>query len=470
MSARATSGWLALAVSLGCGPAAGPALPPPTIDAEIEPSAGEDDEARFGAGDADAERCFTRAAASTTGCEPKDGCVTRCRTNDIDACADLADTLSAEEPVCAEKIRELACEIDHPRSCAALAEQLLGRAQQPATRIRELLDKACEGGVAKACTRLAKLEDARLGRRDANVSKLFERGCELGDGEACYAAATLRVGLGRLDAHREKLLERGCDLGHDAACLTLGRALVFSLTAGGVDPARGERLLAGLCEGASVSSAEACFVLAQVLEARNPSAGATFNQKACDKGHFNACTSIVSAHYTAARYPEAIALSTKLIASEPAHWLPRYTRGLSLLDTGQHAAAVKDLEVLCPARRDWPHCELWLYAARERSGQDGKTPLAKAFRDIDQVAWPAPVFRHFLGKSSAAQVLAAAKDKEAQKQLEQECEAFYYVGQQLLIGGKTAQAKSMFEKSVATQITSFIEYAGSKAELSMLTP
>lgn len=463
-------GLALLNAALGCGPTVAPALPPPAIDAVIEPSAGENDEARFGAGDADAERCLTRAAASPTGCEPEDTCVTRCRTNDLDACADLADGLFAKEPVCAEKIRELACNVDHPRSCAALAEQLLGRDQQPATRIRQLLDRACQGGVAKACTRLAGLEDARLGRRDANVSKLLERGCELGDGEACFTAATLRIGVGRLDAHREKLLERGCDLGHDAACLTLGRALVFSLTAGGVDPARGERLLSGLCDGTSASAGEACFILAQVLESRSPNAGTTFNQRACDKGNFNACTSIVSAHYTSARYAEAIALSTKLIASQPTHWLPRYTRGMSLLDTGQHGEAVKDLEVLCPARRDWPHCELWLYAARERAGQDGKPLLDKGFRDFDQVAWPAPVFRHFLGKLSAAQVLAAAKDKDAQKQLEQQCEAYYYVGQQLLIEGKTERAKAMFQKSVATQITNFIEYAGAKAELAMLTP
>ncbi len=464
---------LTLGLWLGCG-SPPPPVPPPAAPDAIEPSGGLEAETLFGAGNTDAERCFERAAAveaKTPACAPSDECVSRCRTHDFDACAELASALEQAQPACAETLGALTCGAEHPRSCAQLALLLLSRKVRDETRIRKLLDQGCAGGVPRACSRLAALRLEREGAYDAEALQLFERACELGEGGACFEAAAHRQRThGWYDAESDKLLERGCDLGHEGACMQLGQRLWQRSITGSPERARAEQLLGGVCDGVSPDAGEACFTMAQSMAAVDPKASEAFNEKACQKGHFNACASTVSDHYSDGRYAEAIALSSKLIQESPDHWLPRYTRGMSLFDTGKHAEAAADLALLCSARADWPHCELWLYAARERSQQDGVTGLAEASKKVDLKAWPGPVFRFFLGKLSAQALLALAKDKDPQKQLEQECEAYYYVGQQLLIQGKAKQAKPMFEKAVATQVTNFVEYGSAKAELALLSP
>ena len=49
-----------------------------------------------------------------------------------------------------------------------------------------------------------------------------------------------------------------------------------------------------------------------------------------------------------------------------------------------------------------------------------------------------------------------------------QCEAYFYVGQYLLIQGKRSEAVAMFQRDVATGLTGFIEYNAAKAELARL--
>jgi hypothetical protein len=48
----------------------------------------------------------------------------------------------------------------------------------------------------------------------------------------------------------------------------------------------------------------------------------------------------------------------------------------------------------------------------------------------------------------------------------QKCEAFYFLGEKDLISGNPAEARQHFEESVKTNVTTYIEYDMSKAELS----
>jgi len=144
----------------------------------------------------------------------------------------------------------------------------------------------------------------------------------------------------------------------------------------------------------------------------------------------------------------------------------RNARGLSLFDLGRYAEAAEDLAVLAELRPDWPYGQLWLYIARARSGQDGATELRRWLSSQDAGQWPLPVARMFLGALSPARLLRAARDDDARKQLEQECEAYYYLSQREQIAGRRAQARRWLDKTIATGVTDFIEYASAKAELS----
>jgi TPR repeat protein len=299
--------------------------------------------------------------------------------------------------------------------------------------------------------------------------RLLEKGCNEGDAEGCRRAAALHEGPERI-----ALVRKACNLGDPAACVDLARSLYFGI---GVvrDPQQAQQLLQQVCSvDTDEDGGEGCFLLAQLLSAQGAGAAAAqidaLYQRACDKEHFDACIKVVNLHYVNADYDKAVELSTKLITDNGSHWLPRYTRGMSLFDLGRFAEAEPDLEQLCALRPEWVYCELWLYAARERAGKDGDAGLQAAAKNVDLTHWPGPVVTFFLGNKGEAQLLREAKSPDRQKELEQLCEAYFYVGQKLLTRGNPTKAMAMFQKAVDTGITNFVEYASARAELARRTP
>ncbi len=163
-----------------------------------------------------------------------------------------------------------------------------------------------------------------------------------------------------------------------------------------------------------------------------------------------------------------MALTSKVGAKLPNNWLIRFSRGMSLFNLGRFAEAEPELVELCRLRSDWIHCQLWLYAARERASRDGRTGLREVLPNLDRNQWPVPVLHFFLGKLSAARLLAEAKHHNRQTELEQLCEANYYIAQQHMIGGRKRQAAKRFKRAVDTGISNFVEYSGAQAELATM--
>ena len=64
--------------------------------------------------------------------------------------------------------------------------------------------------------------------------------------------------------------------------------------------------------------------------------------------------------------------------------------------------------------------------------------------------------------------LAQAAQGTASRVIEQQCEAYYYVGITRLLAGDTAAAKEFFQKCLATNLTTFFEFFFARAELARL--
>jgi len=56
----------------------------------------------------------------------------------------------------------------------------------------------------------------------------------------------------------------------------------------------------------------------------------------------------------------------------------------------------------------------------------------------------------------------------SRQRAEQECEAYFYLGQYHVIMGNLGEARRMFQLSVDTGVTNFIEYTASEVELNRL--
>ena len=144
-------------------------------------------------------------------------------------------------------------------------------------------------------------------------------------------------------------------------------------------------------------------------------------------------------------------------------------RGNAHFYLGDFGVAARDFETLADDKPSDAYRMIWLYLAQARSGAGDVSALTERAGRIKTGAWPGPVIEMLLGESTPAVVLDAARQVALDKRAEQECEAYFYLGQYHLIAGNIGEAQRMFQLSVDTGVTNFIEYTGSEAELKRLT-
>ncbi len=490
--------WVAATSAAACGPAQGsaaietPSVTPPAIEVSGEgDGSGGRQAAPIGEGDEHAQRCFAAARAQEG--MPQDvarwcaaggpaACEAACREGGLTACSELAYSLAAElgDTACATKLWQLTCDRDGLSACLRLAAQLITIGASPATvaQAQTLLEKSCEGGWAAGCIALGRFHlPGGAGRADGDLAvKALEKGCDQGNAESCALASTQLSSSGKR-ADRERAVrrqEQACGLGHARSCVAFATALTLGIVVPR-DPQRATQILGQLCQLDGVDDeGAACAQLAMQQQAANgghssPQVEALL-ARACDQGNLSTCSQVAATHYNAGRFSEAAALTSKLVTKLPDDWLTRFAGGMSLFNLGRFDEAEPQLVELCRLRADWVHCQLWLYAARERGGRDGKAGLRKALPGLDRNHWPVPVLHFFLGKLSAPRLLAEAKHHDRPIELERLCEANYYIGQQHMIRGRKRQAAKLFKRAVDTGISNFVEYTGAKAELATLQP
>ena len=105
---------------------------------------------------------------------------------------------------------------------------------------------------------------------------------------------------------------------------------------------------------------------------------------------------------------------------------------------------------LAGLRRGWPD-RGWLQANRMRGTE-----------------WPASIQRYLLGEIDRAALLQAARDTFDLRTTEQQCEAYFTLGEVALAAGDQEAARREFENCVQSGIVGFIEYGLAKRELERL--
>jgi lipoprotein NlpI len=164
-------------------------------------------------------------------------------------------------------------------------------------------------------------------------------------------------------------------------------------------------------------------------------------------------------------YAQAISDYGAAINLDPDYPLAFYNRGLARFDQGLYIAAVPDFVravQLDPAK---PYRVIALYLAKARGGDPDREMLAASAAQLDLTPWPGPVVNLYLDKATPQAVIDAARDPDPHVQQERLCEAYFYIGEYLLIASQKAEALRMFQAAVATNVISLFEYASAKAEL-----
>lgn len=106
----------------------------------------------------------------------------------------------------------------------------------------------------------------------------------------------------------------------------------------------------------------------------------------------------------------------------------------------------------------------WLYLAAERTGGKGKSAVGPYLDSVDKAAWPGVLVHYLAGNASQDDLLKAARQDKRMERLNL-TEAYFYVGQQMLLAGKPDDAKRMFQRTVELNATPYREHALAQIEL-----
>ncbi len=168
-------------------------------------------------------------------------------------------------------------------------------------------------------------------------------------------------------------------------------------------------------------------------------------------------------------YKRAIEDFTEATQLDPTLPQAHQTLGFARFFVGDFRPAARNFADSLDLRRDDIYAMLWIYIVRSRVAEkDARDILRQVSREVNVTEWPGVLVGYYLGNITPEAVLKAANDSDPKRRREKQCEANFYIGQQLLIDGKKAEATKMFKAALATNVTKFVEYEGARIELQRL--
>lgn len=108
---------------------------------------------------------------------------------------------------------------------------------------------------------------------------------------------------------------------------------------------------------------------------------------------------------------------------------------------------------------------MWLEMSLRRGNIGGQGPIGVVAAQVSPDEWPGPLLHMLAGQLEPQAAIEAATAVNPKQTLQQQCEAYFYAGQQYLVLGDTVSARAAFEAAVATNVTEFMEYDWAVREL-----
>jgi lipoprotein NlpI/transglutaminase-like putative cysteine protease len=107
---------------------------------------------------------------------------------------------------------------------------------------------------------------------------------------------------------------------------------------------------------------------------------------------------------------------------------------------------------------------IWLFLSAQRNDGKGRDAIAPFVDQTDGGRWPGAVVHYLVGRVSLDELLRSAR-KDKQMERLNLSEAWFYVGQQLLLTGDAEGARRMFQRTVEIGALPYREHAFAQIEL-----
>jgi lipoprotein NlpI len=107
---------------------------------------------------------------------------------------------------------------------------------------------------------------------------------------------------------------------------------------------------------------------------------------------------------------------------------------------------------------------IWLYLSAQRNGGNGRDAIAAFVDQTDGERWPGAVVHFLAGRVTQDELLRSAR-KDKQMERLNLSEAWFYVGQKMLLTGDAEGARRMFQRTVEIGALPYREHAFAQIEL-----
>ncbi len=154
---------------------------------------------------------------------------------------------------------------------------------------------------------------------------------------------------------------------------------------------------------------------------------------------------------------------------------PTYYSGRAIVRylMGDTDGALTDLSRITELRSNEYYYLLWLYLAELREGKTAESNLRDRSQGFNLSQWPGPIVRLLLGDTVRDQIVPPPEPElwsAADRKLGSDCEMDFFLGEQALLKGDKAKAKTLFKNAMSTGIKEYVEYRAAKFELEHMKP
>lgn len=182
--------------------------------------------------------------------------------------------------------------------------------------------------------------------------------------------------------------------------------------------------------------------------------------------YVHAYNNLAKAYRAKGDYQHAIDNYSQAIKLDPQHAAAYKGRGITYLASGDAAKAEADFQQAAGIDRSDLYAILWLNIATRRNNQP--SDVTQATIHLNMGTWPAPLLLLYAGQMNPHEVAVAAQNIDSVITQARLCDAYFFIGESMLLGKDKDQATDLFQRTLKTCPDTADQYSVAAAELKAL--
>jgi lipoprotein NlpI len=147
-----------------------------------------------------------------------------------------------------------------------------------------------------------------------------------------------------------------------------------------------------------------------------------------------------------------------VLQAQPNNLRAYVTRGTLNFLVGKYENAAADFKRYLRLKPNDIYRMLWLFLSEKYHNRDAVSDVPQFSARVNLDQWPGAILKLYLGEVEAEAVIDALSKGVPNMQIGHACEAYYYLAQYFLLQNDRQKALELFNKAVATQAKSYVEY------------